>query len=142
MSKRASLIISALLVLGVVVFVLAALVGDETTGDVSVSGNEAIDQIIPSRGAEVLQQQAVGIDLAAPYRLVSLVIAPTNNRSAGLDVTAQVEERTGVNQFTFSPAEGRLIEALSPDTNCAFVTYIEVARPDVPLTFDWCFEVA
>jgi hypothetical protein len=141
-STRLRLVIAALLALGVVGFVLAAVVGGDSGDDVSISGNEAIDAVIPSRDSEVLQQQTVGIDLAAGYRLTSLVIAPTNNRSAGVDVTAEVEERAGVNLFQFSPSEGRLIEALSPDINCVFATYVEAARPDQPLTFDWCFEVS
>lgn len=142
MPIRLRLVIAALVVLGIGGFVLAGVVGDRSSDDITISGNGAIDAIIPTRDAEVLQQQSVGIDLAAPYRLTKLTIAPTNNPAVGVDVTAQVQERTGLNQFLFTPGEGKLIEALSPDLNCVFATYVEVARPTEPLTVDWCFEVS
>ena len=142
MSIRLRLIIAALLVAGIGGFVAAGVLGNGSDGDVSISGNAAIDAIIPARGAEVLHQQTVGVDLAAPYRLTRIVISPTANPSTGIDVTAEVEERAGLNLFEFSPGEGKLIEALSPDTNCVFITYVEIARPADPAELDWCFEVA
>ena len=142
MPIRLRLLIAALVLLGVGGFVLAGVVGDDSSGDISISGNAAIDAIIPTRGAEVLQQQSVGIDLAAPYRLTKLIIAPTDDPAAGIDVSEQVQERTGLNQFLFTPDDGKLIEALSPDLNCVFASYIEVARPADTLTVDWCFEVS
>ena len=142
MSKRLRLIIATLFVVGIAGFVVAGVVGGGSDGDVSISGNQAIDAIIPARGAEVLRQQTVGVDLAAPYRLTRIVISPTANPSTGVDVTSQVEERAGLNLFEYSPGEGKLIETLSPDTNCVFITYVEIARPDDPAELDWCFEVA
>lgn len=120
---------------------LAAVAGDDSTDDVSITGNDAIDALIPDRGAEVLQQQTVGIDLAAPYRLTSLVISPSNDPASGVEVLTEVEERSGLNRFEFSPAEGKLVEALSPDTNCAVATIVEIARPTETQRIEWCFEV-
>jgi hypothetical protein len=139
---RLRLVIAALVVLGIGGFVLAGVVGDDSSGDISISGNAAIDAIIPNRGAEVLQQQSVGIDLAAPYRLTKLIIAPTADPATGIDVSEQVQERTGLNLFLFTPGDGKLIAALSPDRNCVFASYVEVARPTDTLTVDWCFEVS
>ncbi len=141
MSRSVKLMIAILTVVGAGAFVLAAVVSDDSPGNVSISGNDAIEAIIPAEGAEVLQQQSVGVDLSPPYRVTSMIIAPTDDRSSGVDVTTQVDEMGGLNQFVFSPAEGKLIEALSPDTNCVFVVYVEISRPNDPATVDWCFEV-
>lgn len=141
LSIRLRLIIAALFLLGIGGFVVAAVVGDESTDDPSISGNAAIDAIAPARGAEVLQQQTVVVDLTAPYRLTSMVITPTSDRSAGVEVISEVVVMNGLNRYLFSPGEGKLIEALSPDTNCVFATYVELARPEQTLTIDWCFEV-
>ena len=141
MSIRLRLIIAALFLLGIGGFVFASVVGDDSSGDPSINGNAAIDSIAPARGAEVLQQQMVVVDLTAPYRLTSMVITPTSDRSAGVEVISQVVVISGLNRYVFSPEKGKLIEALSPDTNCVFATYIEVARPRETLTIDWCFEV-
>jgi hypothetical protein len=143
LSIRLRLIIAALFLLGAGGFVIAALVGDDSSDGPSISDNDAIDAIAPAPEAEVLQQQTVVIDLAAPYRLTSMVISPTTERSAGVDVISEVVVIGGLNRFEFSPEEGKLIEALSPDTNCVFATYIELARPEETLIVeDWCFEVS
>ena len=141
MSIRLRLIIAALFLLGLGGFVFAAMVGDDSSGDPSISGNDAIESVAPAPGAEALQQQSVVVDLTAPYRVTSMLITPTRDRSAGVEVISQVVLREGLNEYVFSPGEDKLIEALSSDTNCVFVTYVEVARPGQPLTIDWCFEV-
>lgn len=139
---RIRLLIAFLLLLGIGGFVLAVVVSRDSTDDVSVSGNRAIDALFPARGAEVLQQQTVGVDLAAPFRLTSLQIFPNDRLTGGVEVISEVDIVDGLNQYLYSPADGKLIDALSPDTNCVFATYVEIARPDDPATIDWCFEVA
>ena len=57
-------------------------------------------------------------------------------------MTAQVDHIEGLNRFEFAPGEGRLIEALSPDTNCAVATFVLIARPEEADTARWCFEVS
>lgn len=134
--------ILALVLVGLGLFVLSAVVGGDDDQDISISGNQAIEAIFPPRGAEVLQQQTVGIDLAPPYRLTSMRIFPNDRFTDGVEVISEVDEVSGLNQWTFSPAEGKLIEALSPDTNCVFATYVEIARPEESITIDWCFQVS
>lgn len=140
--RRIRLAIAGLFLLGIGGFVAAALVGGGNQPDITVTSNEAVDGLIPERGAEVLQQQRVGIDLAPPYELVSLRIFPNDRFTGGIEVADAVTHVDGLNQFVYLPGEGRPVPALSPDTNCVIVTYVEVARPDVDLTIDWCFEVA
>ncbi len=135
--------VAALLVVGVVVLVLAALVSDNDSGaDVTVSSNPAVNTLIPARGDEVLQQNRVGVDLDARYRLTSLVIYQSGQRSDGVDVTSQVRHSSGLNLWEFVPGEGRLIEALAADTNCATATYAPIAQPAESGSITWCFEVS
>ena len=88
-----------------------------------------MDRVIPSPGDEVLQQQRVAVVLDTRYRLSSLVIYPSEQSTGGVDVTAEVDHIEGLNRFEFVSGDGRLIEALSPDTNCAVARFVLIARP-------------
>lgn len=135
--------IAALALFGIVGLVVAALVGSgDDESDLAVTAGPAVDRVIPSPGDEVLQQQRVAVVLNARYRLSSLVILPSENAAEGVDVTAEVDHIEGLNRFEFAPGEGRLIEALAPDTNCAIARFVLIARPEESDTVRWCFEVS
>ena len=135
--------IAALILFGILGFVVAAFVGSgDDDADSEATASPAVDRVIPSPGDEVLQQQRVGVVLDARYRLSSLVVYPSDQVGGGVDVTAEVNHIEGLNRFEFAPGEGRLIEALSPDTNCAVATFVLIARPDEADTARWCFEVS
>ena len=142
-SLRIRVGIAALALFGIVGLVVAALVGsgDDEAGQ-AVTAGPAVDRVIPNPGDEVLQQQRVAVVLDARYRLSSMVILPSDNATEGVDVTSEVEHMEGLNRFEFAPGEGRLIEALSPDTNCAIARFVLIARPEESDTVRWCFEVS
>ena len=141
-SLRIRVSIAALLLFGILGFVVAALVGSGDDADEAVTASPAVDRVIPNPGDEVLQQQRVAVVLDARYRLSSLVVYQSEQLTGGVDVTAQVDHIEGLNRFEFVPGEGRLIEALSPDTNCAVATFVLIARPEEADTARWCFEVS
>ena len=142
-SLRIRVSIAALALFGILGLVVAALVGSGDDGaDEAVTASPAVDRVIPSPGDEVLQQQRVAVVLDARYRLSSLVVYQSEQLTGGVDVTAQVDHIEGLNRFEFVPGEGRLIEALSPDTNCAVATFVLIARPEEADTARWCFEVS
>ena len=142
-SLRIRVGIAALAVFGIAGLVIAALVGsgDDDAGR-TATASPAVDRVIPDPGDEVLQQQRVGVVLDARYRLSSLVVYPNEQLTGGVDVTAEVDHIDGLNRFEFAPGEGRLIEALSPDTNCAVARFALIARPEESDTVQWCFEVS
>ena len=135
--------VAALIVVGIGGLVVAALIGSggDDTG-AAVTSSPAVNGVFPQPGDEALQQQQVGVVLDARYRLASLVVYPGEQATGGVDVTAQVNHIEGLNRFEFAPGEGRLIEALSPDTNCAVATVTLIARPEESETVRWCFEVS
>ena len=141
-SLRVRVSIAALILFGVLGFVVAALIGSGDDADEAVTASPAVDRVIPNPGDQVLQQQQVGVVLDARYRLSSLVVYPSEQVGNGVDVTAEVNHIEGLNRFEFDPGEGRLIEALSPDTNCAVATFVLIARPEEADTARWCFEVS
>lgn len=141
-SLRIRVSIAALVLFGILGFVVAALIGSDDDADSAVTASPAVDRVIPSPGDEVLQQQQVGVVLDARYRLSALVVYPSEQVGNGVDVTAEVNHIEGLNRFEFDPGEGRLIEALSPDTNCAVATFVLIARPEEADTVRWCFEVS
>ena len=135
--------IAALAVLGILGLVVAALVGSGSDDAGSAAtASPAVDRVIPNPGDEVLQQQRVAVVLDARYRLSSLVVYPRDQLTGGVDVTAQVDHINGLNRFEFVPGNGRLIDALSPDTNCVVATFVLIARPEEADTVRWCFEVS
>ena len=135
--------IAALALFGIAGLVVAALIGsgEDDTNRVITAG-PAVDRVIPSPGDEVLQQQRVAVVLDTRYRLSSLVIYPSEQSTGGVDVTAEVDHIEGLNRFEFVSGDGRLIEALSPDTNCAVARFVLIARPEESDTVRWCFEVS
>ena len=141
-SLRIRVSIAALILFGILGFVVAALIGSGDDVDEAVTASPAVDRVIPSPGDEVLQQQRVAVVLDARYRLSSLVVYQSEQLTGGVDVTAQVDHIEGLNRFEFVPGEGRLIEALSPDTHCAVATFVLIARPEEADTARWCFEVS
>ena len=141
-SLRVRVSIVALALFGILGLVVAALVGSDDDVDSAVTASPAVDRVIPNPGDEVLQQQRVGVVLDARYRLSSLVVYRSEQLTGGVDVTAQVDHIEGLNRFEFVPGEGRLVEALSPDTNCVIATFVLIARPDEADTVRWCFEVS
>lgn len=65
MLRRVLLGLAALM--GVAAILLALVLADTDDNDVSVTGNAAVDELIPPRNAQVLSQENVGIDLAFGY---------------------------------------------------------------------------
>ena len=127
---------------------------DPDPGDVVISGdNELIDQLppipaggpsedeiveqtFPSEGAEILQQQQIGIDLGDQYSAARLYVQGT------LIPEDQLVRRSELNQVFFQPSEDYAFEALPPGRVCASADVVRTVEPDVPLrTVEWCFEV-
>lgn len=111
------------------------------TGDdqsATVNGRpDVVEQVVPRRGAEALQQAEVGVDLAPGYE-GSLIL---NGRAIPTDELRLVPEQ---NQVFFAPGPGRTFEALPAGQNCA--TAVVWKSADGPgtasdLSFQWCFDV-
>lgn len=109
---------------------------DTEKTDISVSSNEALDALVPTRGAEILSQDIVGVDLAFGWD-ASLSV---NGTPIPAD---QTEHEAARNWVFFRPGPGQAVVALDENTNCAeaviwrTVEGPEKARPPVR----WCFEV-
>ncbi len=139
--RRQKLIFATMVAAGIGFFVVAGLIGNGGDDDTSVLNNPAIDNLIPGRGDEVLQQQSVGIDLAPKYRLVSLTISPDARCTRPVDVTGETRYVEGLQQYIFTPGAGRLVEALSADFNCARAVFEEISQPGQVKEIEWAFTV-
>ena len=140
MGRRQQLIFIGLLTAGIAMFVIAAFVSDDDTPDVAL-GVPGVEQLIPQRGDEVLQQQNVGIDLEPGFRLVQLTISPDARCLAPVDVTSHVRRVESLQQFTYQPGGGLPVEALAPEQNCVIATIEEIARPGIFQEVEWVFTV-
>ena len=132
--RRVLLGIAALM--GAAAILLALFLADTDDNDVTVTGNAAVDELIPSRNAEVLSQETVGIDLAAGYD-ARLTIN-------GVEIPpGQIRHLPNLNRFTFRPDQGKAIESLRAEQNCVLVTYWrqEVGPADAD-TISWCFSAS
>ncbi len=129
--RRVLLGVAALMGAGAIV--LALLLADTDDNDVTVTGNAAVDELIPPRNAEVLSQDTVGIDLAPGYD-ARLAINGTDIPSG------QIRHLPNLNRFTFRPDQGKAIESLRAEQNCAVVTYWrQEIGPGEADTISWCF---
>jgi hypothetical protein len=121
---------------GVVVIVALAIAGLTLSGsDDDVSPGGAIEQLIPARDSQILQQEAVGVQLGAGYD-ASLAI----NGTAIPDL--QLDKTPGLNLVLFQPGPDKAFEQLPPGQNCVVVTSwrVETGRDDSS-RFSWCFTV-
>lgn len=104
--------------------------GDDVTG-----GGGVIQQLIPPRNAQIVQQQEVGLRLAPGYD-AELTVNGTPIP------TTQLDKTTGLNLITFQPGPNKVIEQLDAGENCVLATFWRVETgPDESSTFSWCFSV-
>lgn len=103
------------------------------TGDGGPAVADVIEELVPAPNDEVLSQNPVGIDLIAGYT--------ARLQINGVDIPeSQLRRIEALNQVSFQPDEGKVIEALRADVNCATAFYWpqalgeEAGRP-----FTWCF---
>ncbi|WP_419919713.1 hypothetical protein [Candidatus Poriferisocius sp.] len=130
------LLLGAAALVGIAAILLALFLADTDDIDVTISGNAAVDALIPPRNAEVLSQETVGVDLATGYdarlALNGVNIPPE-----------QVRHMPNINRFTFRPDEGKVIERLQAERNCVEVTYWPLAAgPEQADTISWCFNAS
>lgn len=119
--------------MGAAAIILALVLADTDDNDVTVTGNAAVDQLIPPRNAEVLSQETVGIDLALGYE------ARLNIN--GVDIPpGEIRHLPNLNRFTFRPDEGKVLEKLQAEQNCVLATYWrrDVGQTEAD-TISWCF---
>lgn len=100
------------------------------------SEDEIVEQTIPSEGAEILQQQQIGIDLGNAYRVSRLVIDRTPIDEDNLI------RRDELSQVFYQPAEGLEFEAFPPGRVCAVAEVVLALNPSESIrSVEWCFEV-
>jgi len=116
-----------------------------------ITGNPAIEELIPQPGSEVLRQSLVGIDLAPGYE-ARLVINGTRIRPEQVNVLRSEEnpeESAGqagrfdetLSRFVYQPLEGRDVPALKADENCAVATFWPTLDDTDIDSIEWCFTV-
>ncbi len=130
------LVPGALAVFALGLFVYAFTLGRGTT-DIVVTG-DAVEQLVPARGAQVLRQTEVGIDLAPEWTALLVI--------NGIEIPEdQLRRVDAQNQVFFTAGPGREIEELPAGT--VQVTAL-IWRPVAGETRDdadqvqWSFEVA
>ncbi len=141
MKRNERLIVTALLGFGVGMLVLAGLSGGGGGDDITVSGNPAIDALIPARESEILRRDQVGIDLAEGFE-ASLTIETSDGQTIPVPAN-QLDENFQANlgQFVFKPGDGKVLEVFPPQSNCVTATiWPKDDRADVQ-TIRWCFQV-
>ena len=96
---------------------------------------EIVERTIPAEGAEILQQQQIGIEVGAPFRVSTLTIdrVPIDEDN--------LIRRDEVNQVFYQPGEGLEFEVFPPGRVCA-IAEVEQATTGEPVrSVEWCFEV-
>ena len=136
MVRLNALVISVLLALGAGVLTIAVLLADSEKNDLTVLSNQAIVELLPARGDEVLPQATVGAILAPGWTGALISIA-------GIPVPLDQQRiEPALNSILFRPGEGRILQRLPAQGICAEVRYWKVQTPDRISTLDWCFRVS
>ncbi|HJM38073.1 MAG TPA: hypothetical protein QF627_04090 [Acidimicrobiales bacterium] len=135
MTRRNSIIICFLLVIGIAVLVLAGLIADGDDNDIVLNSNPGVLELIPSRGDEVIAQTNVGVVFSSTWTGEIISIGDTQ---IPLD---QQRIEPALNSVVFRPEVGKIIERLPPGDICASVAYWEVQTPSRRSSLSWCFRV-
>ena len=135
MTRRNSIIICFLLVLGIAVLVLAGLIADGDDNDIVLNSNPGVLELIPSRGDEVIAQTNIGVVFSSTWTGEIISIGDTQ---IPLD---QQRIEPALNSVVFRPEVGKIIERLPPGDICASVAYWEVQTPSRRSSLSWCFRV-
>lgn len=103
------------------------------TGDGGPAVADVIEELVPAPNDEVLSQNPVGVDLVAGYT--------ARLQINGVDIPeSQLRRIEALNQVSYQPDAGKVIESLRADVNCATVFYWPLALgEDASSTFTWCF---
>lgn len=96
---------------------------------------DIVEQTIPAEGAEILQQQQIGIEVGNAYRVARLTIDRTPISEENLI------RRDELNQVFYQPAEGLEFEQFPAGRVCAVAEVVEVINDEPVRTVEWCFEV-
>jgi hypothetical protein len=124
--------------LGVVAVCIVVLFqkAEENTTDLD-RGN--IERLIPTPDSKLLQQEPIGIDLAAGYVATFTVTAQGLTTPIPDDQLAVIP---ALNQFTFTPGPGKEFEAWPAGDVCVTVTYWQSETgPSQSTSRPWCFTV-
>lgn len=107
-------------------------------GDGEPIRDDAVEELIPGPGDEVLSQTAVGIDLVdnEPY-VVTLTV------NGVLIPAEEVLFAESLNRATFNPGEGQVIENLQAEQNCVLAEfYPTIDGPSTLQSEFWCFNAS
>jgi hypothetical protein len=96
---------------------------------------DAIEQLFPADGAEVLQQVQAGVDLGNRYTGTLVV--------NGIEVPdEQLTRQRELNQVFFSPGDDQVLEEWAPGENCIRAIYWPIAEGrSESRDIRWCFRV-
>ena len=112
-------------------YVLAQLYSDDDTSP----QDAAIEQLLPAPESKILQQEQVGIDLAAGYEgrlAVNGVPLPDD----------EVQAVPQLNQIFFQPGPGKAFEQWPAGRNCTVATFWRSETgPSQSAVRSWCFTV-
>jgi hypothetical protein len=130
--------VAAALLVAVLVLVAGVRATQTDDGDEpAVSGSPGVvEHLQPRRGAEVLRQTEIGIDLAPGYE-ARLILNGTEIPEEELRLVPEQ------NQAFYTPGPGRTFETLPSGQNCvtAVAWRSAVGRGPQDLRFEWCFDV-
>jgi hypothetical protein len=142
MPKRVKLLLIAMTAVALGIFVSLAWVGG---GGEGCTTPDAIVRVMPDCNESVLGQAPIEVEVENGYRAeltINGVQIPSDElqtnvggNDIGVGVTPTV--------YRFVPGEGKTVEQLDPNLNCAIVSYYPVARGiEEARDFQWCFRAA
>ncbi len=128
----------ALLIVGLVAGVVALATatsppsGDGARSPLLQSDISPVEELIPAEDAQILRQDRVGVDLV-PGWYAELTINGVPIPEEEINSTASL------GRYFFQAREGRAIEELRADRNCATATMHPFADPETVERVTWCF---
>ena len=122
--------------LALVIAVCVAILATQSASPNSANLDDGVvEQLIPADGDKILQQEPVGIDLAAGYDgtlAVNGVPIPDD----------QLQRVPQLNLVQFQPGPGKEIEQFPPGQNCVVATFWRSETgPGQSTSRAWCFTV-
>lgn len=140
MSAKQRVLMSLMLALGGAMLILAALTAAGDDNDITVTAVEEIESIFPERESSILRQDRVGIDLAEGF-VGALSFELSDGRVLAIPSDQLDQSLQAIGQFTYKPAEGKVIDSFPPQANCVTATYWPIDDREDVASIRWCFNV-
>jgi hypothetical protein len=132
-------LVTSVILAGALALLVWGLSTTRPTNTAVTYNDEAVQLLEPEPGALALRQEHIAVTLKPAYTLAQANASGMSINSTPIPQD-EIQVLPSLNQYIYTPGEGKAVTALPPGRNCATVIIKVAANPADPgHPFAWCF---